>query len=265
MLAQWSAKGSNGSEDVGEPIPGQPAANQLTHDHQAATHPLPLCHLYGQQCAAGPRNISQALYWILPINNYYVMGFTAQLINNENVVFLFSAQLPARATRLLNRSRLQDQQLTGNDSDNSLRSSHSGGASAAARKRSTANSRTSSGSTASLPRQRHLQQHHLGSGGGAGAGGGGGGGGATASGTSTQRCGGELHSSSDDLMLYDKSFRNAMIQDVLQFKKQLLRLRRILQEVSWGYELTLRTIKLLNKWGETKKNFTQHDNILILK
>jgi len=61
-------------------------------------------------------------------------------------------------------------------------------------------------------------------------------------------------------MLYDKSFRNAMIQDVLQFKKQLLRLRRILQEVSWGYELTLRTIKLLNKWGETKKNFTQHDN-----
>ncbi|XP_039485540.1 uncharacterized protein LOC120447937 isoform X4 [Drosophila santomea] len=140
-----------------------------------------------------------------------------------------SAQLPARATRLLNRSRLQDQQLAGNDSDNSLRSSHSGGASAAAaaaRKRSTANSRTSSGSTASLPRQRHLQQQHL----GLGAGGGGGAGGATASGTSTQRCGGELHSSSDDLMLYDKSFRNAMIQDVLQFKKQLLRLRRILQE-----------------------------------
>ncbi|XP_026833850.1 uncharacterized protein LOC6546105 isoform X4 [Drosophila erecta] len=140
-----------------------------------------------------------------------------------------SAQLPARATRLLNRSRLQDQQLAGNDSDNSLRSSHSGGASAAAaaRKRSTAHSRTSSASTASLPRQRHLQQQHLGLGGGAG---GGGGGGATASGTSTQRCGGELHSSSDDLMLYDKSFRNAMIQDVLQFKKQLLRLRRILQE-----------------------------------
>ncbi|XP_070072124.1 serine-rich adhesin for platelets isoform X6 [Drosophila takahashii] len=144
-----------------------------------------------------------------------------------------SAQLPARATRLLNRSRLQDQQLTGNDSDNSLRSSHSGGASAAAaaRKRSTANSRTSSGSTASLPRQRHLQQQHLGLGLGGGAGGGGGGGaGASASGATGHRCGGELHSSSDDLMLYDKSFRNAMIQDVLQFKKQLLRLRRILQE-----------------------------------
>ncbi|XP_070852212.1 uncharacterized protein [Drosophila suzukii] len=137
-----------------------------------------------------------------------------------------SAQLPARATRLLNRSRLQDQQLTGNDSDNSLRSTRSGGASAAAaaRKRSTANSRTSSGSTASLPRQRHLQQQHLGLGLGGGAGG------ATASGSSGHRCGGELHSSSDDLMLYDKSFRNAMIQDVLQFKKQLLRLRRILQE-----------------------------------
>ncbi|XP_017080611.1 uncharacterized protein LOC108114243 isoform X4 [Drosophila eugracilis] len=136
-----------------------------------------------------------------------------------------SAQLPARATRLLNRSRLQDQHLTGNDSDNSLRSTHSGGASAAAaaRKRSTANSRTSSGSTASLPRQRHLQQQHLGLGGSSGGGG-------TASGASGNRCGGELHSSSDDLMLYDKSFRNAMIQDVLQFKKQLLRLRRILQE-----------------------------------
>ncbi|XP_032573191.1 uncharacterized protein LOC6605097 isoform X8 [Drosophila sechellia] len=152
-----------------------------------------------------------------------------------------SAQLPARATRLLNRSRLQDQQLAGNDSDNSLRSSHSGGASAAARKRSTANSRTSSGSTASLPRQRHLQQQHLGLGGGAG--GGGGGGGATASGTSTQRCGGELHSSSDDLMLYDKSFRNAMIQDVLQFKKQLLRLRRILQEPQKEPDFDLKLVR----------------------
>ncbi|XP_020816586.1 uncharacterized protein LOC110190440 isoform X2 [Drosophila serrata] len=139
-----------------------------------------------------------------------------------------SAQLPARATRLLNRSRLQDQQLTGNDSDNSLRSTHSGGASASAavRKRSTANSRASTASsTASLPRQRHLQQQHLGQ---SGAGGGGAGG--SGSGASSQRCSGELHSSSDDLMLYDKSFRNAMLQDVLQFKKQLLRLRRILQE-----------------------------------
>ncbi|KAH8270101.1 hypothetical protein KR018_004028 [Drosophila ironensis] len=147
-----------------------------------------------------------------------------------------SAQLPARATRLLNRSRLQDQQLGGsggNDSDNSLRSSHSGGASAAAaaRKRSTANSRASTASTASLPRQRHLQQHHLGAAAGTGTGSGAGSGG-VAGGSAGQRYGAELHSSSDDLMLYDKSFRNAMIQDVLQFKKQLLRLRRILQEVS---------------------------------
>ncbi|KAH8379579.1 hypothetical protein KR009_005812 [Drosophila setifemur] len=141
-----------------------------------------------------------------------------------------SAQLPARATRLLNRSRLQDQQLAGNESDNSLRSNHSGGASAIAanHKRSTANSRASTASTAStasLPRQRHLQQRQLGGGLGSSSGSGRG-----AGGSATQRCGGELHSSSDDLMLYDKSFRNAMIQDVLQFKKQLLRLRRILQE-----------------------------------
>ncbi|XP_017861735.1 PREDICTED: serine-rich adhesin for platelets isoform X9 [Drosophila arizonae] len=134
-----------------------------------------------------------------------------------------SAKLPARATRLLNRSRLQDQQLTGNDSDNSLRSTHSG---ASSRKRSTAASRASTtSSTSSLQRrQQQQQQHHhhhqLG--------------GNSASG-SRRAAGGlagnaELHSSSDDLMLYDKSFRNAMIQDVLQFKKQLLRLRRILQE-----------------------------------
>ncbi|BFF98839.1 uncharacterized protein DMAD_06883 [Drosophila madeirensis] len=137
-----------------------------------------------------------------------------------------SAQLPARATRLLNRSRLQDQQqLTGHDSDNSLRSSHSGGAAAAVRKRSTANSRASTASsTSSLPRQRQpqRQQHQQQQPGGTASGG---------CGLRVRGLGsGELHSSSDDLMLYDKSFRNAMIQDVLQFKKQLLRLRRILQE-----------------------------------
>ncbi|XP_034483030.1 homeobox protein 5 isoform X2 [Drosophila innubila] len=134
-----------------------------------------------------------------------------------------SAKLPARATRLLNRSRLQDQQqqqLTGNDSDNSLRSTHSG---ASARKRSTAASRASTASSTSSLQRRQLQQqqqqHPQLS--------------ATASGSRRATGHGshaELHSSSDDLMLYDKSFRNAMIQDVLQFKKQLLRLRRILQE-----------------------------------
>ncbi|XP_064539956.1 serine-rich adhesin for platelets isoform X8 [Drosophila montana] len=122
-----------------------------------------------------------------------------------------SAKLPARATRLLNRSRLQDQQqlAAGNDSDNSLRSTHSG---ASSRKRA-----STASSTSSLQR-RQQQQHQL-----------------TATASSSRRASGlggnaELHSSSDDLMLYDKSFRNAMIQDVLQFKKQLLRLRRILQE-----------------------------------
>ncbi|XP_051861218.1 serine-rich adhesin for platelets isoform X4 [Drosophila albomicans] len=133
-----------------------------------------------------------------------------------------SAKLPARATRLLNRSRLQDQQqLTGNDSDNSLRSTHSG---ASGRKRSTAASRASTASsTSSLQRRQQQQQQHqqqqqrsqLATGSRRGTGYG---------------SNAELHSSSDDLMLYDKSFRNAMIQDVLQFKKQLLRLRRILQE-----------------------------------
>ncbi|XP_041564376.1 uncharacterized protein LOC108150213 isoform X15 [Drosophila elegans] len=178
--------------------------------------------LGSQQRTSSPMTIKQRHI------HYHYATFMASSAPQANESY-HSAQLPARATRLLNRSRLQDQQLTGNDSDNSLRSTHSGGASAAvaARKRSTANSRTSSGSTTSLPRQRHLQQQHLGLGGG----GGGAGGGATASsGAAGHRCTGELHSSSDDLMLYDKSFRNAMIQDVLQFKKQLLRLRRILQE-----------------------------------
>ncbi|KAH8408698.1 hypothetical protein KR215_011010 [Drosophila sulfurigaster] len=137
-----------------------------------------------------------------------------------------SAKLPARATRLLNRSRLQDQQqLTGNDSDNSLRSTHSG---ASGRKRSTAASRASTASsTSSLQRRQQQQQQQqqqqrsqLATGSRRGTGYG---------------SNAELHSSSDDLMLYDKSFRNAMIQDVLQFKKQLLRLRRILQEVASSF------------------------------
>lgn len=40
-----------------------------------------------------------------------------------------------------------------------------------------------------------------------------------------------LNSSSEDLVL-DKSLRNSMLQDVVCFKKQLVHLRRILQEVS---------------------------------
>ncbi|XP_055914702.1 serine-rich adhesin for platelets isoform X3 [Eupeodes corollae] len=90
------------------------------------------------------------------------------------------AHLPARATRLLNRSRLQQCQLSNNGSDSP---------------KSTDSFRRTPSRASSL--------HH------------------------SQR---DTNSSSDDLMLHDKSFRNAMIQDVLHFKKQLLRLRRILQE-----------------------------------
>lgn len=90
------------------------------------------------------------------------------------------AHLPARATRLLNRTRLQQCQLSNNGSDSP---------------KSTDSFRRTPSRTSSV--------HH------------------------SQR---DTNSSSDDLMLHDKSFRNAMIQDVLHFKKQLLRLRRILQE-----------------------------------
>lgn len=40
-----------------------------------------------------------------------------------------------------------------------------------------------------------------------------------------------LNSSSEDLVM-DKTLRNSMLQDVSSFKKQLVQLRRILQEVS---------------------------------
>uniref|UniRef100_A0A1B0FJE3 Uncharacterized protein n=1 Tax=Glossina morsitans morsitans TaxID=37546 RepID=A0A1B0FJE3_GLOMM len=131
-----------------------------------------------------------------------------------------SAHLPARATRLLNRSRIQQHcTLNNEDSDSTNKSPLS----VRRNKANTASSRTSNASpstgnsslNSSLKRnqyghhqhnyqQQQQQQQRL-----------------------HQR---DIHSSSDDLMLYDKSFRNAMIQDVLHFKKQLLRLRRILQE-----------------------------------
>lgn len=40
-----------------------------------------------------------------------------------------------------------------------------------------------------------------------------------------------VSNSAEDLTLLDKSLRNSMLQDVVHFKKQLVRLRRILQEV----------------------------------
>lgn len=105
----------------------------------------------------------------------------------------FRSHLPARATRLLNRSRLQQQQLSnggggvGSDSPKS--------------NDSFATKRTISSRSSSINQHhQHLQHSSRGD-------------------------------SSDDLMLYDKSFRNGMLQDILYFKKQVLKLRKILQEV----------------------------------
>ncbi|XP_037908792.1 uncharacterized protein LOC119650260 isoform X4 [Hermetia illucens] len=88
-----------------------------------------------------------------------------------------SSLLPARATRLLNRSRLQQSQLsnTGSDSPRSIDS---------------------------LP-HKHSR---------------------------SSLSGKDTAVSSDDLLFADKSFRNSMIQDVQYFKKQLIRLRRVLQD-----------------------------------
>ncbi|KAI8121356.1 hypothetical protein CVS40_7564 [Lucilia cuprina] len=137
-----------------------------------------------------------------------------------------TAHLPARATRLLNRSRMQQHCTLNNDDSDSTKSPLTG-----RRRTNTTSSRTSTASStnnnnnsnsnnnsanSSLQRKfshhhNHHHHHHQ----------------ASSSSSFHQR---DTHSSSDDLMLYDKSFRNAMIQDVLQFKKQLLRLRKILQE-----------------------------------
>ncbi|KAL5291298.1 hypothetical protein ACFFRR_010605 [Megaselia abdita] len=102
------------------------------------------------------------------------------------------SHLPARATRLLNRSRLQQQQLNngggigvGSDSPKS--------------NDSFATKRTISSRSSSINQHQNLQHSSRGD-------------------------------SSDDLMLYDKSFRNGMLQDILYFKKQVLKLRKILQE-----------------------------------
>lgn len=107
------------------------------------------------------------------------------------------SQLPARATRLLHR-RLQT-----NSSNNNSPLSHG---SESPRSLDSAQSRASSTARASLrehlkQRQQLNLQSHL------------------------------MNSSNEDL-LADKSLRNAMLQDVTTFKKQLVQLRRILQEVS---------------------------------
>lgn len=109
------------------------------------------------------------------------------------------SQLPARATRLLNR-RLQNNSnnnnnpspINGCDSPRSLDSMHSRNSSARASLREHLKQR----------QQLNLQSQLM-----------------------------NLHSSSEDL-LADKSLKNSMLNDVVCFKKQLVQLRRILQEVS---------------------------------
>ncbi|XP_058987539.1 homeobox protein 5-like isoform X2 [Musca domestica] len=146
-----------------------------------------------------------------------------------------TAHLPARATRLLNRSRMQQHCTLNNDNDsdstrsplssrrhhNTATSSRNSTVSSVANNYNNQGNNSSGNNTASSSLQRRHQkqkqhQHHHPA--------------SSSSSAAYHQHQRDTHSSSDDLMLYDKSFRNAMIQDVLQFKKQLLRLRKILQE-----------------------------------
>ncbi|XP_070502044.1 serine-rich adhesin for platelets isoform X2 [Chironomus tepperi] len=104
-----------------------------------------------------------------------------------------TSQLPLRATRLLNR-RLQN--------NNNINTSPLNG-SESPRSLDSMHSRTSS-ARASL-REHLKQRQHL-------------------------NLQSQLEHSSTEDLLVDKSFRNSMLQDVASFKKQLVQLRRILQE-----------------------------------
>jgi hypothetical protein len=115
---------------------------------------------------------------------------------NAKYDFCCRSLLPARATRLLNR-RLQS-----NGSNNNSPLSHHG--SESPRSLDSAQSRTSA--RASL--REHLKQRQQ---------------------LNLQS---QLMNSSSEDLVVDKSFRNAMLQDVVSFKKQLVQLRRVLQEVS---------------------------------
>lgn len=106
----------------------------------------------------------------------------------------FRSQLPARATRLLNR-RLQN-------SSNSPQPSQNG--SDSPRSMDSHQNRTTTPQKTSL--REHLKQRQQ---------------------LNLQL----LNSSSEDLVM-DKTLRNSMLQDVASFKKQLIHLRRVLQEVS---------------------------------
>lgn len=148
--------------------------NVISHTHfatRACSNPPPPSHTVVRN-----KNTENAIYRLT-----FEISISQNLIVYVLFFCYFRSQLPARATRLLNRSRFQQSQLsnTGSDSPKSLDGLHR--------------------RTPTRP---------------------------------ASQFGRESNSSPDDnnLML-DKSMHNSMIQDVLYFKKQLIRLRSILQEV----------------------------------
>lgn len=108
--------------------------------------------------------------------------------------------MPLRATRLLNR-RFQNNNFNNNNNNNTspLNGSES------PRSLDSMHSRTSSARASLREHLKQRQQLNLQS---------------------------QLEHSSTEDLLVDKSFRNSMLQDVASFKKQLVQLRRVLQEVS---------------------------------
>lgn len=116
-------------------------------------------------------------------------------MSKNGFINLSRSQLPARATRLLNR-RLQS------GSNNSPLSHHG---SESPRSLDSVQSRTSSARASLREHLKQRQQLNLQS---------------------------HLVNSSNEDLFADKSLRNAMLQDVVSFKKQLVQLRRVLQEVS---------------------------------
>lgn len=150
------------------------------------------------------------------------------------------SQLPARATRLLNRSRVQHGIASGIGGGSILSASAaSQHGSESPRSLDSFSRRTTSARSrhSHLQQQqqqnnaKHLHHHHLhqqhqqhpllltdsGSGGG---------------GATTDASRDSMHSSDDSgLFVLDKLARNTMLQDVQSFKKQLLQLRSVLQQV----------------------------------
>lgn len=134
---------------------------------------------------------------------------------SSNITYMFflfrRSQLPARATRLLNRSRVQPSTIH-SDSPRSLDSF------------AVARQKTSSGSSPRPsphhhPHHHHHLAHHLLNASPIGGG-------------PAAHSPASLTSSDDNLIMLDKSMRNTMIQDVHQLKKDLLRLRSVLFDVS---------------------------------